>query len=241
MAGTAAGRIIKGVEGCMAGEEQQSLTKAKLITELGEEIPVQFNPSEYQISNSVQYAEKTAPGLDGAISQFIAGSNAVLNLTLYFDTYEPPGVNGAGEGGTDVTLSTRKIVTLLEIEGSLHRPPQTTFSWGSIQFKGIVTEVKESYTMFLSDGKPVRAKLDLTMKSVFDGKEGKRQHPFESPDRTKYRRVRQGEQLWNYAYEEYGDPAAWKIIAMENGLRHPLEIQPGQLLCIPALTGKEQR
>lgn len=241
MAGTVAGRIIEGAEDGMAGEEQQSLTKAKLITELGEEIPVQFNPSEYQISNSVQYAEKTAPGLDGAVSQFVAGSNAVLNLTLYFDTYEPPGLNGSGEGGTDVTLTTGRIISLLDIEGSLHRPPQVTFSWGSIQFKGIVTEVKESYTMFLSDGKPVRAKLDLTIKSVFDAKEGKRQHPFESPDRTKYRRVRQGEQLWNYAYEEYGDPAAWKSIAIENGLRHPLEIQAGQLLRIPARTAKECR
>lgn len=221
----------------MAEENQQSLTKAKLITELGEEIPVQFNPAEYQISNHVQYAEKTAPGLDGTVSQFVAGGNAVLNLTLYFDTYEPPGINGSGEGGKDVSLDTGKIVKLMDIEGALHRPPQVTFSWGSIHFKGILTEIKESYTMFLSDGKPVRAKLELTMKSVFDAKEGKRQHPFESPDRTKYRRVKQGEQLWNYAYEEYGDPSAWKLIAMENGLKHPMEIEPGQLLRIPAKTG----
>lgn len=212
------------------------MEKAKLITEQNQEIQVQFNPAEYQISNSVQYAEKTIVGLEGAVSQFVAGGNAVLNLTLYFDTYEPPGMNGTEEGGTNVGEQTREIVKLVKIEGSLHRPQQVTFSWGAIHFKGVITEVKESYTMFLSDGMPVRAKLDVTMKSVYDSSAGKRQEPFESPDRTKYRRVRQGEYLWNYAYEEYGDPERWKEIAVENGLKHPMEIQPGQLLRIPALT-----
>lgn len=212
------------------------MEKAKIITETNEEITVQFNPAEYQISNSVQYTEKSAVGLDGVFSQFVSGSNAVLNLTLYFDTYEPPGVNGSDEGGTDVTEKTQKIVKLVAIDGSLHRPPQVTFSWGAIQFKGCITEVKESYTMFLSDGMPVRAKLDVTFKSVYDVSAEKRQQPFESPDRTKYRRVRQGEYLWNYAYEEYGNPDAWKIIATENGLKHPMDIEPGQMIRIPAIT-----
>lgn len=212
------------------------MEKAKLITEGNKEITVQFNPAEYQISNSVRYAEKTVVGFDGAINQFVAGSNAVLNLTLYFDTYVPPGANGADESGTNVTLKTREIVNLATIDGSLHRPTQVTFSWGAINFKGIITDVKESYTMFLSDGMPVRAKLDITLKSVFDSNSKKRQQPFESPDRTKYKRVQQGEYLWNYAYEEYEDADAWKIIAAANGLKHPLDIQPGQMLCIPAVT-----
>ncbi len=217
------------------------MEKAKLILEKAgqeknEEIIVQFNPAEYQISNSVQYTDKTAVGFDGAVSQFVAGSNAVLSMSLYFDTYIPPGMNGAGEGGTNVTNLTKKIVNLVQIEGSLHRPRQITFSWGAIQFKGVLTEVKESYTMFLSNGMPVRAKLDITLKSVYDVSTGKRQQPFESPDRTKYRRVQQGDSLWNYAYEEYGDTEAWKVIAIENGLAHPMDIQIVQMLRIPAIS-----
>lgn len=212
------------------------MEKAKLITEQKTEIEVQFNPAEYQISNSVQYAEKTIVGFEGAVSQFVAGGNAVLNLTLYFDTYKPPGVDGTEEGGTNVGEQTQKIIKLVKMDGSLHRPQQVTFSWGAINFKGVITEAKESYTMFLSDGMPVRAKLELTMKSVYDSNSGKRQEPLESPDRTKYKRVRQGDYLWSYAYEEYGDSDKWKEIAIENGLKHPLEIQPGQLLRLPAIT-----
>lgn len=212
------------------------MEKAKLITEDNKEITVQFNPAEYQISNSVRYAEKSIVGFDGDVSQFVSGSNAVLNLTLYFDTYIPPGANGADESGTNVAVKTREIVKLAEIDGTRHRPLHVTFSWGAVNFEGMITELKESYTMFLSDGMPVRAKLDLTLKSVFDSDSKKRQQPFESPDRTKYRRVRQGEYLWNYAYEEYEDADAWKKIAVANKLKHPLDIQPGQMLCIPAIT-----
>ncbi|MDE7299007.1 MAG: LysM peptidoglycan-binding domain-containing protein [Lachnospiraceae bacterium] len=216
------------------------MEKAKLITEGKKEITVQFNPAEYQIANSVRYAEKPIVGFDGAVSQFISGSNAVLNLTLYFDTYIPPRAGGTDEGGTNVALKTREITALAQIDGSLHRPPQVTFSWGAVNFKGIITEVKESYTMFLSDGMPVRAKVELTMKEVFDSGSSKRQQPFESPDRTKFRRVRQGEYLWNYAFEEYKDPDAWSEIAAANGLKHPLDIRPGQLLRIPAVTKQRE-
>ena len=210
------------------------MEKAIIKTETGKEIPVQFNPSEYQISNGVQYSEKTAPGFDGAISQFVSGSNATLTLTLYFDTYVPPSLQQP-ESGTDVTKLTKRIVSLTHIDGTLHRPPRIVFAWGSIHFPGMITDVKESYTMFLSDGMPVRAKLDVTIKEFFDISIEKRKSPFESPDRTKYRRVKQGEQLWNYAYEEYGNPNEWRRIAKENRLKHPMEIRSGQLLRIPAV------
>lgn len=210
------------------------MEKAKIITELGKTITVQFNPAEYQISNSAQYTDKTAPGFNGAISQFVSGSNATLTLTLYFDTYIPM-IGGVAEGGTNVALKTKDIVNLLEINSSLHRPPWVIFSWGAIQFKGILTDVKESYTMFLASGMPVRAKLEVTLKALYDVNSGKRKNPFESPDRTKYKRVRQGEQLWNYAYEEYENPNEWRRIAIENGLKHPMEIQPGQMIRIPAI------
>ncbi len=211
------------------------MEKAKMIPEIDEAFSVQFNPAEYQIANTVQYAEKTVTGLDGAIQQFIAGSNPVLTLTLYFDTYVPAGADGRQESGTDVTKETKKVVKLMEIVGKLHRPQHVTFSWGSIQWKGILTNVTEQYTMFLSDGKPVRAKLDVTIKALYDVEQAKRSQPFESPDRSKYKIVHQGEYLWQYAYEEYKDPDAWKLIALENGLKHPLEITSGQVLRIPAL------
>ncbi len=212
------------------------MTKAKLIVE-GQEKPIQveFNPAAYNLSSSIQYSEKNIPGLDGPIGQYIAGNSTTLNVTLFFNTYNPPTLDNPEEGGTDVTKYTKRIRNLTLIDGTLHRVPRVTFSWGSIQFTGIITDVKESYTMFLADGMPVRAKVDVDFKSVYDISTGKRMSPLESPDRTKIKTVTQGDSLWSIAAQEYEDPEKWKVIAKENGILNPLELFPGQTLRLPPL------
>ncbi len=210
--------------------------KAELLIE-GESkaLKVMFNPESYNLSFSASYSEKKVVGLDGPISQFISGDSQTLDMTLFFDTYKPPTLKKPQEGGSDVTKQTRKLAELLYIKGSLHRPPKVTFKWGGLQFSGVVTNVKQSCTMFLSDGKPVRAKVDITFKSVLDVKKSKMISPFESPDRTKVRTIHEGEQLWNYAWEEYGEPERFREIAKENGILNPLDIVPGQRIKLPAL------
>ena len=209
--------------------------KAILTVEKGLPIVCQFNPSEYSVSNSVKYAEKTIPGGRTTIQQFISGASPTLTLSLTFDTYIPPTIDNPLEGGLDVSLLTRQVVDLTHIKGTLHRPPIVTFLWGTISFQGIVTDVKQKFTMFLSSGIPVRAKLDVTFKSV--GKENllSMLSPLESPDRTKYRVLKEGEYLWNYANEEYSSPGMWRVIAKENGIMNPLDVEVGQVLKLPAL------
>ncbi len=211
------------------------LVKAKLIIEEGEELEVMFNPESYNLSFSASYSEKKVVGLDGPIIQYISGDSQSLDMTLYFDTYSPPTLKQPKESGSDVTKITRKLAALVFIKGSLHRPPMVTFKWGGLNFKGVVTSVKQACTMFLSDGMPVRARVDLTFKSMLDVSTSKMISPFESPDRTKVRTIHEGEQLWNYAWQEYGDMEQWRAIARENGIMNPLDIVPGQKIKLPAL------
>ncbi|MFI3312451.1 MAG: hypothetical protein R3Y62_01050 [Eubacteriales bacterium] len=228
-----------------------ALEKAKLEVEQESgtyHIPVQFNPSEYNISDSVQYSEKNIPATAGPIIQFVSGASSTLSLSLIFDTYDTPESGVRQIGGdktavsdlsnitpTDVSKLTRKVAKLTQIEGSLHRPPLVTFRWGSLHFKGVITETKQSFTMFMPSGMPVRARVELTFKSVIDPGDKKRESPFESPDRTKYRTIHQGEQLWHYAQTEYGDPEKWRVIASNNQLMNPLDITPGMVIKLPAL------
>ena len=224
--------------------------KIKIFKESGsEEVAVLFNPAEYNLTEAANYAEKNIPGLAGPIIQYVSGAASSLTMTLLFDTYETSPSEASGnvaakmgaQSGaakiepTDVSQLTRKITNLVNIDGALHRPPLCEFQWGSLCFKGVVTNVNQTYTMFMEDGMPVRAKLEVTFKSVMDLAESKKQAPFESPDRTKQRVVKQGVQLWELAWEEYGDPALWKVIAKENNLMNPLDLTPGQVLKLPAL------
>lgn len=208
---------------------------AKLIPEKGEEITCQFNPTEFDVSNSAKYAERTIPGGRGTISQFVSGESPTLTVSLLFDTYIAPTVDKQKESGTDVSILTRSVVALTHVEGSLHRPPIVTFQWGKLKFRGIVTDVKQKFTMFLPSGVPVRATLDVTFKASSDSDSLSRQSPLESPDRTKYRIFKEGEYLWNYANEEYGSPGMWREIAKANGIMDPLNVRPGQVLKLPAL------
>ncbi len=197
-------------------------------------IEVMFNPESYNLSYGVSYSEKKIPGLDGPVSQFIAGESMTLDMTLFFDTYEPP-TDQKEEGGDNVAEKTKKLAQLLLIDGSLHRPPTVKFCWGKLQFSGYVASLKESYTMFLSNGTPVRAKADISFKSLLNADDSRRQAPFESPDRTKIRVLHEKEQLWQYAWEEYGDAERWRDIAVRSGIRNPLLTEPGMVIHLPAI------
>lgn len=208
--------------------------KAVIEVEGGSRIEVMFNPESYQLSQSASYSEKKIPGLDGPISQFISGESMTLDMTLYFDTYVPPTAE-AGESGTSAAAKVGELTKLLKIDGSLHRPPSVSFCWGKLKFYGCVTSVKASYTMFLADGTPVRAKADVSFRSLLNADLSRRQAPFESPDRTKVRVLHEDEQLWHYAWQEYGDVERWREIAVQNGIADPLDVEPGMMLTLPAL------
>lgn len=209
------------------------------------EIPVLFNPAEYNLTAAANYSEKSVPGLDGPITQFISGAAYSLSMTLMFDTYETSpaqaGANVAAKSSTDpvkptdVSLLTREITKLTTIDGTLHAPPLVQFIWGSLSFKGVITQVNQSYTMFMEDGMPVRAKLDVTFQSVLDVATSKKASPFESPDRTKCLTIEQGMQIWNLAWQEYGDPEMWRVIAKANGIMNPRLVYPGQIIKLPAM------
>ena len=218
------------------------LTKAKLEIEreVGKSvIEVLFNPSEYQLTDGSSYSEKKIPGLDGPIIQYISGDATELSLSLFLDTYVPKSTSlisfGPPKESTDVSIITKQIADATSIDGSMHRPPKVTFKWGSLNFEGVVTKMNHTYTMFTEKGMPVRAKVSLTFKSLISLKDTKRKSPFESPDRTKYRTLRQGMGLWDIANMEYGDPDMWKVIARENGILNPLDVRPGQVVKLPAL------
>ncbi len=218
------------------------LTKAKLEIEreMGKQIvEVLFNPSEYQLTDGSSYSEKKVPGLDGPILQYISGDATELSLNLFLDTYVPKSTSlisfGPPKESTDVSALTKQIADATSIDGSMHRPPKVTFKWGSLNFEGVVTKMNHTYTMFTESGMPVRAKVSLTFKSLISPTDTKRKSPFESPDRTKYRTLRQGMGLWDIANMEYGDPDLWKVIARENGILNPLDVRPGQIVKLPAL------
>lgn len=208
-----------------------------------EKIECSINPSQYVIRNTANYTENTAMGSDVSNMLFLSGSTSELSLTLYFDSASDNTTMGLlsnmAAGSTimlpPVTDKTSKIKQAIRVDGQQHQPPYVGFQWGNLNFKGVITSITETFTMFSPFGKPVRSKMDLSFKEVIDPSLKKQSSPFESPDRTKCKILVEGMSLWSIAQEEYGDCEKWRVIAKANNLMTPLDIQAGQVIRVPAI------
>jgi hypothetical protein len=54
------------------------------------------------------------------------------------------------------------------IQDDLKRPPMVTVTWGSAMpaFQGVISDLSVKYTMFLPDGTPCRATVNIRMKEA---------------------------------------------------------------------------
>lgn len=212
-----------------------ALKKAKIHImgeKIKEEFDCLFNPSEYTITNEKSYTWASPIGIDQPVKQYAGSQVPTLDIELFFDTYMTPEEEAKKE---DVRKYTDKILKAMSIDAGLHEPPEVRIVWGSLDFKGVITRASQTFTMFLESGKPVRAKVSLTIQATETMEEQLQKVPLESPDRTKHRRLSQSEALWMMASQEYKDPRLWKLIAKENKIANPRFIRSGRILKIPSI------
>ena len=212
-----------------------TLKKAKfhiMGDKIKEEFDCLFNPSEYTITNEKSYTWASPIGIDQPVKQYAGSQVPSLDIELFFDTYMTPLAEDQKE---DVRLYTDKILKAMSIDAGLHEPPEVRIVWGSLDFKGVIVKATQTFTMFLESGKPVRAKVSMTIQATETMEEQLKKVPLESPDRTKHRKLSQSESLWMLAHNEYKDPKMWKLIAKENGIANPRFVKTGKVLKIPSI------
>jgi hypothetical protein len=209
----------------------------------GERFEVLFNPAEYSIEKGNTFQSTSLPGLATPVTQFVTGNADTLSMELYFDTYATSSRHGTTvTRREDVRKYTRKISNLMEIDPELHAPPICEFIWGppigspeGVQFVGIIEKVSQKFTYFLDDGTPVRATLSITLKEYKTIQQQLQEMKRQSADRTKLKEFKEGDAIWMYAHEEYGNPGLWRVIADHNNLENPRIITPGTALELPPL------
>ena len=207
--------------------------KIKRLVPDGSEIEVLFNPTEYRVSKSNQFAEVAIPGLAAPMLQFGHGNAQTLSMQLFFDTYDPQATGSRYEKNRDVRTYTRQVTDLLRINAELHAPPVIQFSWGSFVFVGVLQQADVRFNLFLPSGVPVRATIDVTIKEFYDNR--KETGMLQSANYTKQHVVHRGDTLAGIAAEHYDDPTKWRPIADANNIDDPLALEPGRVLMIPAI------
>lgn len=206
-------------------------------TVTGEKIPVQFNPEEYTQSREINYAQAAIPGLSAPILQFVNGNMQTLEMELFLDSYEAHqvGTSVVNRKQSDVRVLTRKVTELMSIQPATHAPPVLLFTWASLAFTCVLARATQRFVMFLPDGTPVRARLNVTFNEYrnadMEAKEIKR----ETSDFSKRCVVSEAETLSSIAAREYGDPRLWRVIAVANQLQRARRLPAGLRLLLPNL------
>ena len=200
----------------------------------GLSVDCMFNPFEYTISKSNSYEEKSGNGTDVPVVEFKKAGAQTLKLTLTFDTYDK---------ATDVSLLTNKLWKLMEAKSNDETtgdnkkvPPWVAFEWGVFKFVSVITNMTQKFTMFLKDGTPVRAAVDVTFTQYKDLNDYPGQNPTSGGGPIeRVRTIIAGDRLDVIAAEVYGDATKWRSIAAYNGIINPLALRPGTRLNIPQL------
>lgn len=227
------------------------LAKAVLIdTASGVGHPVMYNPEELKFEQGNQFAEVGIPGRNASPVQYVRGKNRVLTMELFFDTYET---------GEDVRAHTAPIVALLDIQPRTMAPPVLLFSLGQVQFRCVLTDAGQRFTMFDRDGTPVRSTMSIRLQEYADvALEIRRGVFLGSPTASAVANqvviplaeaalrgssaaaavhvVLDGDTLSGIAGVYLGDPGRWREIARVNQIIDPLAIVAGTTLVIPAGT-----
>jgi nucleoid-associated protein YgaU len=113
-------------------------------------------------------------------------------------------------------------------------PPLVVLHWGSISsFPAFVTSVSAKFTLFSSDGMPIRAVCSVSLEEM-PGDSSLKQNPTSgSHEVRRVHRTIAGDSLASVAYAEYGDPTAWRALAAFNEIDDPLRVRAGTVLLLP--------
>jgi nucleoid-associated protein YgaU len=199
-------------------------------------IPVCFNPKEYQLDKSVTWDTEKAFA-DAPPPEFKQPTPMTLTVNLQFDTYE--------ERVSVREKYVKHIEKLAIMRGKMDKntknkstvsPPVVLFVWGRFTFQGVVNTLSSKYTMFLSDGTPVRAECALKLQQVHsrDLDDGKSTLSVKAGSSTKSYTVKQGDRLDLIAATELGDSSRWTEIAMLNGIQDPVTMDNMTTLQLPS-------
>lgn len=206
-----------------------------------------LNPEKYTQVHKTEYKQEQASGNSGTDPKFTRSLPADLNLELLFDRTgvlvhygEDPEADSDdtvykdhGNGIIDDLENFKKAV--FDYNGEEHKPNYLIVSWGSLLFKGILTELSIEYKLFKADGTPIRAVANVKLISHVEAEKRAAGENNQSPDLTHYRKVKDGDTLPLMTHRIYGDSKYYLEVARQNKLVQFRKLKVGQEIFFPPI------
>jgi nucleoid-associated protein YgaU len=199
-----------------------------------------FNPKEYTFAKTNSWQLDPKPGNNVPHLKFGGGQPSTLQMELLFDTYMRGRPNGKP---VDVRREyTDKLWQLMLVKEDRRdpktkkgEPPKVRFVWGTTwSFVAVITSLQQKFTLFDTDGTPVRAVVTAAFQQLKDAAELGGQNPTSGAvGGERLWTVTEGDTLAWIAYREYGNATRWRPIADANRLGDVRRLVPGSVLVIP--------
>ena len=131
-------------------------------------VTAQYNPKELQIAKNVPWQKHQKGNTDGLQYEFTGAEGRTMTLEMLFDGLEED-QSIADTVGMLETLA--KVRDPTSSDPEMRRPHHCVVVWGTVmgddqRFQCVITQITAKYTMFSSDGRPLRATVTLQLQEA---------------------------------------------------------------------------
>lgn len=205
-----------------------------------------LNPDRYTFNYKIEQNNNQASGTSSSAVRFNKIPPENLDLEFVFDRtgvvvdYGSPQTDAddkvykdEGNGIIDDIEQFKRVV--FDYNGDNHRPNYLVISWGTLLFKGTLTEMSITYKLFKPDGLPLRASVNAKFKGFVEDNLRIARENNSSPDLTHVRMVMEGDTLPLMTYRIYGDPKFYLEVAKANKIANFRKLKVGQMIVFPPI------
>lgn len=128
------------------------------------EFSASINPANLKITSSVDYEKSQGMGSPSMALRYNVSPPKELSFKLLFDN---TGIFPDSDKNVKEQLDNLQNL-VYTFQEDINAPYYVRVIWGVIDFKGKLTSLETSYTMFQSDGAPIRAEVDIVVLEEVD-------------------------------------------------------------------------
>jgi len=195
------------------------------------EFTVQINPASVKVAKKVAYDRIQAMGREEHIARYKHHEPSTLSFEIFLDD------TGAIPKGNSTSLI-QKVEQLEKAiykkKASIKEPGYCIIVWGTIIFHGRAESLDYDYTLFASDGSPLRVKISLTFVGYF--KEGSQGNL--AAKTAEVITFKSGDSLADYCQSIYDDASYCADVASQNNLNSIRNIASGTVVNFSPLKRK---
>ncbi len=220
-----------------------------------------YNPTTLTVNHNVLHEEQKKPLTSNASKKFINTGPRSVSMELFFDgtgaspsslssmiptpsnvanLLDSVGISGFSEALNSFNSVDIQVQTFLklgyQIAGELHQPWYMMISWGTFIMTCVLKSANVTYEMFDNQGRPLRARMSITVEEFISDTLVGKILKLSSPDVSKTITVKEGDTLPDLCAQEYGDPTLYTQVAAANQLKNFRKLNPGMQLLFPPIT-----